>query len=418
MRELLLARTGWNDAELASRMRKKQDDFAGLLTDDGAIELLARENGLQVDKPVAFNPTPLASAMAGDTADFLVRALAIPASRSFSTQNAEGEVCNVAITDGTTAATLVLWNRDARDLVDSGKIERNDLLEIRNALVKNASPLEIHARLTTEITVANDRYPSTIQVSEVPLVTLDCAESPEFDSFARILQKGDVREFQRAEDTRRMASQPKKSFVLNLSIADASGQKNLVLWDKNALIGSRAKVGDAVKLESAYSRNAEINLSGKGRLIINPRSHSLETREQLYSKNYPRKTINELAQLEGGDYALEATLSALSSGQRHYKCACGRKNQGETCECGQTGREIILAIAELSDETSQIRCAFFGSEAKTLLGVRDFTLPLETILSLKRDYLAGKKILLIVSPKHNSFSNKTELTARHILSLS
>ncbi|MFH0836207.1 MAG: hypothetical protein V1834_03525 [Candidatus Micrarchaeota archaeon] len=59
MKNELLKKTGWSESELEARVKEKQKEFAGLITDEGAVELLARENGLKpavkkVEKPVSM----------------------------------------------------------------------------------------------------------------------------------------------------------------------------------------------------------------------------------------------------------------------------------------------------------------------------------------------------------------------------
>ncbi|MFH0923094.1 MAG: hypothetical protein V1811_03480 [Candidatus Micrarchaeota archaeon] len=397
----ILDKTGKNGDWLNGEVSARQTRFSGLLTEEGALELVAREHGVPSETPEqVFRPVSLSQLSQGDTASVLVRALQIFAPKVFKKNDRSGKVCNVFIADETARGTLVLWNDDV-DLVEKGKIKRNDLLRISNATVKSLQPLELHSSLLTEVTVSSEG--SLIPENRVQVKKIgDLKEGDnEFDFFAKITSGGELREFSRQE---------RKSFVLNLEVADETGNVKLVLWDRNAELGARLKDGDVLKVEGVYFKNGEIHCGWQGR-IFQAENASLSSLTQKTSET----SFNALE--EGKEATVSATLSKVFDAKSFFKCkSCGSRIEGDACSCGSTEkREVVFASTELTQGDYSVRCVFFGNDAKKLLGVRGDT-DVSTAFELKRDYLTGKKIVLTVLPKSNAYSGKLECTCKKIIS--
>jgi replication factor A1 len=396
----ILDKTGKTGEWLNGEVSARQTRFSGLLTEEGALELVAREHGVPSESAEqVFRPVSLSQLAQGDTASALVRALQIFAPKVFKKNERSGKVCNVFIADESARGTFVLWNDDV-DLIEKGKIKRNDLLRISNATVKSIQPLELHSSLLTEVVVSSES--SLIPENKVPLKRVaDLKEGDnEFDFFAKITSAGELREFSRQE---------KKSFVLNVEVADETGSAKLVLWDRNAELGARLKDSDVLKVEGAYFKNGEIHCGWQGR-VFQAENHSLQTLSQKTSET----AFNVLE--EGKEATVSATLSKVFDAKSFFKCkSCGSRIDGEACSCGGEKREVVFASTELIQGEYALRCVFFGNDAKKLLGVRGDT-DVATAFELKRDYLTGKKIILTVLPKSNAYSGKLECTCKKIIS--
>ena len=108
----ILDKAGKNSEWLSQAIGEKQTRFSGLLTDEGALEIIAKEHGVSQPSERVFTPVSLSSLSAGDSASVRVRATQIFAPKVFRKNDRSGKVCNVSIADETTKATLVLWNDD------------------------------------------------------------------------------------------------------------------------------------------------------------------------------------------------------------------------------------------------------------------------------------------------------------------
>ena len=227
-----------------------------------------------------------------------------------------------------------------------------------------------------------------------------------FDCFGRVLEKGEVKGFN---------SKGKPGKLVKAQVADQTGQATFVFWNSNADEFSRFVVGDAMKVEGAFEKDGEIHVGKEGR-VLKPLKHSLEKREELYSKHFPRLAISQAK--EGEQCIITAEITKALSLNAFYKCSCGKKPFKKECECGKTASELLVLNAEVEDSSISTRCSFFNENARQLLGIREgLSLDYNTLFSLKREYLKNTTVTMIVQPKYSTFTNKLELNAKHILSV-
>ncbi len=464
---LLLAefveKTGASEIEAVALVQKKRGEFAGLLSEDAAIKILCREAGVAVkeeDAPVEFTALSAIST-AGERANAFVRVKNVFAPREFEKEKRKGRVCNIAVADETAGANLALWNRDV-DLVESGKIERNDLLEITGASARSLNPLELHSSLLTQISVKKESElqgelasrAARIPRQEIPVKKLSeiSAADAEVDAFARVLRVFDEKEFTRQDG--------KKGKLASLLVSDGTRQVRLVLWDKNADLARRTKVGDAVKVESAYCKqgqNGELELHAgwKGRVVLNPYKHDLAEKEKIWKELYSRCLLSELA--EGKEVIASGRVAEIYAAKTILKCkSCnatipkpqmlppglaegtapvetiveqlqnaGLETQNSNPEsqvprcpsCGSNdSRDLLIVTAELDDGTASVRTTFFGKTGLELLGINDLTLDASTVLSLKKEFLLGENLLLVLAGRKNPNTGALEATCKHIIS--
>ncbi|MDD5348444.1 MAG: OB-fold nucleic acid binding domain-containing protein [Candidatus Omnitrophica bacterium] len=422
---------GIADDAVRELVKKKQEEFSGLLTARGAAQLLAQDAGLENpgenDDDDASEVVPLADAE--EQSDVFVRVKAVFSPKSFEKNARKGRVCNITITDGKTDASLVLWNRDV-DLVEYGKIERNDYLLLKNAQVRSTEPLELHSSMLTKVIVKKpDALPvnligpaAAIPANPVPVrkVSELSETDPEFDLFARVLRVEDEKEF--------VYKDGRKGRVGKLLVSDGTGTVRVVLWDKNADVVQRAKVGDALKIEGGYAKKSfsgdslEINVGWKGRAFLNPAKHPLGEKDAVLSKMYKEKPLSEAN--EGDEFISWGTITSIDSAIVVKKCKTCKttiKGGASSCEkCGgpsSTARDLLVVAVTLNDGTKNVRATFFDSQAKELLDVHETTVDIDTVVRLKREYLIDKKVRGVFAAKTNSFSGNLEVTARHVISV-
>jgi replication factor A1 len=426
-----IARARGADEEAVRKLvKEKQAEFSGLLTERGAAQLLAQEAGVEAageqDDKDATGVVPLSDA--ADQGDFFVRVVSVFAPKAFERNGRKGRVCNVQVTDGRTKALLVLWNRDV-DLVEYGKIERNDFLLIRNAQVRTAEPLELSSSMLTKVIVKKPDEIST-EISPLAAAILPNTSVPirkiselteaeqEFDLYGRVLRVDDGKEF--------VYKDGRKGRVAKLLVADGTGTCRVILWDKNADLAQRAKVGDALKIEGGYAKKAlnsdalEVNVGWRGRAFLHPHKHPLGEKEDVLSSMYKEKPLSSAA--EGDEFISWGTITSIDSAAVVKKCkACNATvRAGSTaCEkCGGTAtRDLLVVSVVLNDGTKEVRAAFFDSQARELLDVHEATVDMDTVVRLKREYLIGKKVRGVFAARTNAFSGNLEVTARHVISV-
>lgn len=395
LKSLLLQKL--SDEELAVQVKDLQKKFHGFLSEEGAVNLIASRYGLSAKaKPVEL--TKIRDFRVGGTVSFNCVLLSALAPRRFEVNGRKGFVANATVADETGQATLVFWNKDA---FTSLNFERNSFLLVKNAFVKQEG--EAHSRLVTEVLAGgeDDAFPKS---GVRGLKVNDCIGLVNFDVYGRVLEKSSVREF---------TAKGKPGLLVKALLADESGQRGAVFWNSNAEQFNRLSVGDVVKIEGAYEKDGEIHAGKDARVLKSGKA--MESTDLLYAKMFPERTIAQAK--EGEQCIVTADVVKALSLNVFYRCACGRKPASRQCECGKTAEELLVLNAEVSDGFSSTRCAFFNDNARLLLGIKELSIPYNTVFSLKRDYLANNKVKFIAMPKFSSFSKKLEFTAKHVLSI-
>jgi len=359
-----------------------RERYAGLITEGRAAAMA---------EPKALNRLK-----DGEEATVCVRVLEIPCQKTFERNGKPGRLCSMRVADKTAEGSLVLWNRDAA-MADG--LRRNDAIEARNVLVKTASPVELHSILITEIEKTNGDGGALPPTDKTPFLKIAELRGgvPSFDFEGHLLEKSGVRLFEK---------NGRKGSVANLVIGDGDSRIATVCWDANAEYTERLRPGDAVLVEGAYLKNGEAHV-GKGRIV---RDASRERDEDAAKRLYPRRKISELE--EGETALVEGDVSAVFEARVIKKCRdCGAK---KPCACGGAERDLLLATAEIRDDTGSLRCAFFDEEARSLLGIKLTGVEVQTLLEIKRDYIKGRKIAAVVLPKIG-LSGRLEGVAKKLL---
>lgn len=399
LKQRLLER--FSQDQLDDAVRKKQDQFAGLLTDEAALRVLAHESGFALPPNEAVF-APLSTAQAGQLTSACVRVFAVYASKRFENAERSGRLCKIRVADSTASADLVLWNSDV-GLVAS--IGRNDVLLLKDVLCRQQSPLELHSRLSSEITVVDESaFPSAASLPKATVVQCrlsELSEGTEADVVARIVEKTPMRQFQR---------QNKTGFLSKLKISDGSATLFAACWDENAHAAQALVVGDAVKIEGAVLKNGEISVSWFGRLILNPKNHALAQVQATPSKS--------LAALDASDALVEVRVERVFDAQRQYKCrSCGAKSaeKKDACTCGSKDfSSLVYASLEVSDSSGIMRAVLFDQAVLDLLGAKNGS-DLNLLAQLKRDYLVGKTVRLLACAKQNARSGQKEILGKEVL---
>lgn len=406
----LLEKTKWNPLELEEKIAEKIEKFAGLLTREGAVEILSRENGLPVEqKKAEVKIQRLSEAEAGKEISFIARVEHVFAPKAFDKNGRKGKLCNVQLKDSEgTPASLVLWNHDCRLAT---QFERGQEIEVQNAQVKNKNPLELHAFVATQI-INRGEAPreATKKIAELK-------EGVEADFFARALEVGEIKEFKRTNKW----GKEEVGKLARLLVADDSGKINVVLWDENAEVVKYLRVGEAVKVESGLPKtNAgelEVQLGWRARIIAGANAHGLSEREKLWEAHFPLRKLAELK--EGETASVRAILKEIGSGRffrKCKKCNAGMNIHETICNCGSIEyRDALMLDATIADETGEVQVIFFGREAAHLLGAEIITIDPQIVIDLKKPHLLGKKLMLIVRANQGKVSGKLEATCKHVV---
>jgi hypothetical protein len=381
---------------LDEQIREKQEAFCGLLTDEGALRILAHEAGIAEAKP-PFVSSLLSSATLDVPLSATVRIQHVFAEKHFESSGRKGRLQKARIVDASGEGELVLWNSDA-DLFNT--IRRSDVLCLRDVVPKSIHPLELHGRLSSEIWKSNAS--TDIAVSKTPLVKLNALPKGESDFFCRVMEKQPIKTFER---------NGRKGFLTKLNVLDDTAQAVLACWDQNAHAAQALDIGDVILLEGVSLRNGEIQVGWSARMLRNPDGPIDLSRSTAVV--HPERTLSELDEATA---LVHVQIDKIIDAKRSYTChACGSKNGVDACACGALNLVAKPVVwLEVSDASKAMRAVLFDDAALKLLGVNGET-DLSLLIPLKRDYLAGKKISLLAHVKQNSYSDEKELVGIAVL---
>lgn len=393
LRERILREKKLTPSELSLLVKKKQDEFAGLLNEAAAIYAIAREMGIAPEErpfEVAYEKIAHLSEGSQDV-NLLCRVRHIYALKTFERNGRKGSVVNMVVEDDTGAIKLVLWNREA-ELVEKGALEKGDVVEIRNAYVKKSlTGIELHLGMTGSVRRSEKRLEHVVEHRLLKIGQLT-ADMQEVDVVARVLELGTMTEFER---------KGRKSQVASILVGDESGVVRLVLWDAHANLLEKLRVNDVIKVENGYVRKGlggalELHLGWMGRVLLNPKNAEIAGRREILK--IPLLRISELR--TGEPVELKVTLKEITEAKSVSVCRqCGEEGAGVPCpKCGSSDIRMRHAIrARLADETGELEASLFGKSARKLVGIRNLAddIQLSTVVELKKGELLGKEMFLL-----------------------
>ncbi len=131
----LSRKSGLSKEELINRINGKANEFSGLITKEGAVYIIGKELGVEMEKADKLLK------LKDITPDFKKlsvsgRVIRISPIREFVKSNgSKGRVANIYLSDGTGYVRLPLWD-DQVNLVEEGLVSLNSIIEVSNAMLK------------------------------------------------------------------------------------------------------------------------------------------------------------------------------------------------------------------------------------------------------------------------------------------
>ncbi|MFH1780090.1 MAG: hypothetical protein ABH803_03015 [Candidatus Micrarchaeota archaeon] len=369
IKNLLLS--AFSPEELVSAITAKKEEYSGLLNDEGAMKILAREKNVSIpEEAVSFSN--LASAKLGEAINVVLSFDKIYAEKAFETNGRKGRVCNVDVSSDGANAKLVLWNQDVSFLKKKG-VEKNCVVNAKRLLVKSLEPFELHSALSTEMQLVSPGKTELVKLSEVT--------DGEVSVVCKVMDKSSLREFER---------NGRKSCVLNVAVSDDSGSSVLVCWGDNAVKANGFHLGQVIKVEDALVRNNELHCGWSTNLIPD------------YEAIISTKTT-KLFEVEPGFKGI------IEAGVRSV-------NEPKLIE--KNGQNLLLVSVLLSDDKVRLPCVFFNEQARKFLGLKESLVDLKALFDFRKEALLEKKILFHATAKTNSFSGETELVCNSFIDFS
>lgn len=419
--ELIMQKSGKNARDIEALAKEKREKFSGLLTEDGALFLLAKEFGasMELEQTVSEQASiaKLEKGMQGIDVKATVKQVFAP--REFERNGKKGTRCTLVVSDSSGETMLTLWHKDVKKL-DELAVEKGTVLLLKNCFVSEYNgqkQLNLSYNGALEV-LEQPKESATKKIREIT------AGMKGINLIARVQQAFDTKKFDKADGTGKGELCP---FVLN----DGTGTMRAVAWNELAKKADRLDAGTLVKISNAYTkqgmRGIELHLGNSARIMANPKTeNAVPELAQLLRQNAVKKSI---ATLQEGQELQEINAEILDLNPSLYFLVCpkcGKKPErleGKLAcnNCGEVKKgEIRLVLsATVSDNSGIINAVFYGEQAEQLSGLTGIMLEQEletkdrdTILNELRQKLQGRKITLFGNARKNKMNEELEFAVK------
>jgi len=344
--------SGMTREEIQELIEKKKAELGGLITDEGAAFIVAREVGVDLPHgaPSEEELTTATVAPGMRNVNLTGRVLKIYQAREFEREGEKNVVQTLLLGDKDGTVKLVLWGPDVHPVVE-GIIKRGSFCRIIGGYVRRGlnGRIEVHKGRRGQLQIdSKDIDPKDFPEPEKYLVTISELTPGEndIDFNARVRDIGTLRSFTRKDGT--------MGHLSWLLVDDETGNTRLVFWNERAEETLEFHPGDIIRVEGANCREGLSGLleAHVGRLtrVSKISDEILVARLEIVEPSTPK--ILSISEIVPGSQSLEVVGKIAVVGQR----------RGFTRKDGSPSQVINLL---LTDQTGLIRVVLWGDHVQS-----------------------------------------------------
>ena len=403
--ERIIEETGISRDKLDEMIKKKIEEYGGLLTEAGAAFSIARELGVKIEIKQEKEEWTDISKVNEDLGFVNIAGIvkAVTLVKEFDRDGGKGKVVRILVADSSGEIWVVLWNQDA-ELVEAGKIGPGTIIGVKNGTIRKnlAGELEINVGMRGRV-IINPNIDKELPEIEKPKRISELREGMENISiYGKVLAIFPKREFSSGDRTGKVAS---------IIVSDGT-EARVVLWGDLADMADKLSIGDIVKIENAYTKEnngkLEIHLNWKSRLVLNPQD--APDLDNISVRKIIRKKISELKPSEFVE--VRGVVVHIYPPNIINICpVCGEIVEDICPEHGTSKKTIILNM-EIDDGTDVIRGVMFRELAERFLGIKEVT---DEEIREGMDRRLGDELVFEGNVKENKLFDRNEL---HVKSFS
>ncbi|MFX1295112.1 MAG: DUF2240 family protein, partial [Promethearchaeota archaeon] len=272
--------------EILKRIETKKNDLGGLITDEGAACIVAKELGVEIFEEITYKKKriQIKDITIGMNAISIVgRVFSIFPIKEFTKKDGQkGKLVRFILEDPTGQVRVILWNEQTK-MVDDGTIKENNIIELKNAFIKEGWNNQLEIQLGRKGTI--DLNPEDVDLTEFEnisstnsLIKIDQLQVPMWNVnlVGKIQWKSRITTFTRKTGTGQVAS---------LSIFDETGDIRIALWDDHASFVDQVEINDVVKILNGYTREGRENT-----IELHVGNKSTITKEDSLSLDLPKRS--------------------------------------------------------------------------------------------------------------------------------
>jgi ssDNA-binding replication factor A large subunit len=226
--------SGIEKEEIDRRVEAKRAKLSGLISREGALQVIAAELGISFDEE-KLKIDELLPGMR--KVNFSGKVVTLYPIRTFKTKDGgEGKVANMIVADDTSNIKLVLWDTNHIQLLESGEVKEGTSIEIASGNMREG---EVHMGSFSELKLSQEEFPEV--VIEKPMKEKDISEFQVGDTVstrAFVVQSFDPRFYQADPETGKKVtdeeiaggSPAEKRAILNIVVDDGTENIRAVMF--------------------------------------------------------------------------------------------------------------------------------------------------------------------------------------------
>lgn len=149
--ERIAKSSGLTVEDIDRRVEAKRAKLAGLISKEGAAQVVAAELGVSFEKE-KMKLSELLNGM--KKVNVVGKIIELGPVRQFTKSDRIGKVVNLVVADETSNARVVLWDTNHIALIEQNKIKKEDIVEISHANVRDS---ELHLTGFSDIKLSNEQ---------------------------------------------------------------------------------------------------------------------------------------------------------------------------------------------------------------------------------------------------------------------
>lgn len=234
--EFISENSGVSVSEIERKVEAKRAKLAGLISKEGAAQVIAAELNINFDKQII----KLSQIVPGMRKINLIgKIINLFPVREYTKNGRKGRVASFVLADDTSNMRVVLWDENHIDLIAKGQITNESVVEITNSSIRNG---EIHLSSFSEIKLSNKPMENVVvekPVFEKTIISFNTNDKVSTRAF--VVQMFEPRFFEVCPECRRKINElgecqehgkivPEKRALLNFIMDDGTDSIRSVIF--------------------------------------------------------------------------------------------------------------------------------------------------------------------------------------------
>jgi len=234
--EFISENSGVSVSEIERKIEAKRAKLAGLISKEGAAQVIAAELNISFDKQMI----KLSQIVPGMRKINLIgKIINLFPVREYTKNGRSGRVASFVLADDTSNTRVVLWDENHIDLIAKGQITNESVVEITNSSVRNG---EIHLSSFSEIKLSNKSMENIVvekPIFEKTIISFNANDKVSTRAF--VVRMFEPRFFEVCPECRRKVSEmgecqehgkvsPEKRALLNFIMDDGTDSIRSVIF--------------------------------------------------------------------------------------------------------------------------------------------------------------------------------------------